>query len=122
MTTTKEIPIALGWKVIVRPKSAKTMSDGGLDISPTADAQEHLVYMGELVAVGESAFTSRTQGGIDMKEWKVRPQVGDFVIFAPYGGLRIRQRGEKTNLILMNDTDMQAIVSDPDMYFTWIDV
>ncbi len=117
-----EIPIPLGWKVIVRPKKAKQYSEEGIDLSATEDAQEHLVYLGELLAVGESAYTSRTVGGIDMKEWKVRPRVGDFVLFAPYGGMKIRQRGEKTNLILFNDTDIQGIVSDPDNYFTWIDV
>lgn len=117
-----EIPLPIGWKVIVRPKTAKQYSDSGLDLSATEAAQEHLVYMGELIAVGESAFTSRTAGGIDMNTWKVKPQVGDFVLFAPYGGFKIRQRGEKTNLILFNDTDIQGIIADPDNFYTWIDV
>jgi co-chaperonin GroES (HSP10) len=122
MSKTKELPIPVGWKVIVRPRSAKTMSDGGIDVSATEDAQEHLVYMGELVAVGEAAFTSRTAGGLDMAAWKARPEVGDTVFFAPYGGLQIRQRGEKKPLRLLNDTDILGIAGDPDMYYSWIDV
>jgi len=118
----KEVPMPVGWRVIVKPKEAKTMSDGGLDLTPTEDAQEHLVYIGELVAVGEAAFKSRTAGGLDMKKWAVVPQVGDSVFFAPYGGLQIRQRGEKKPLRLLNDTDVLAIASDPDAYYSWIDV
>ena len=116
------VPIAVGWKVIVKPKTGKTESEHGIDLSATVDAQEHLVYVGELIEVGEAAFMTRTTGGLDMSTWKVRPQVGDHVIFAPYGGLRIRQRGEKSELRLMNDTDIMAVIDDPDAYYSWIDV
>lgn len=116
------VPIAVGWKVIVKPKTGKTKSEQGIDLSATVDAQEHLVYIGELIEVGEAAFMTRTTGGLDMSTWKVRPQVGDHVIFAPYGGLRIRQRGEKRELRLMNDTDIMAVIDDPDAYYSWIDV
>lgn len=116
------VPVAVGWKVIVRPKAAKTESDGGIDVSATAEAQEHLVYLGELIEVGEAAFMTRTVGGLDMSKWKVRPQVGDNVIFSPYGGLRIRQSGESNPIILMNDTDIHAVIENPDDYYSWIDV
>ena len=116
------IPIAVGWKVVVKPKPGKTMTDSGIDVSATIDAQEHLVYIGELIAVGEAAFMTKTTGGLDMSKWTVRPAVGDMVIFTPYGGLRIRRRGEKTPIILMNDTDIHGLVDDPDDFYSWIDV
>ena len=121
MGKTNEIPLVMGWKVIVRPKSAKEMSEGGIVIEAAADAEEHLVYVGQIVAIGEAAYKARTQGGIDMSKWKRVPVVDDWVIFSPYGGLNIRQRGEKKPLRLMNDTDIHAIVNDPDAYFAWID-
>jgi co-chaperonin GroES (HSP10) len=98
------------------------MTDSGLDVSATADAQEHLVYIGTLVAVGEAAFRTRTAGGLDMSEWDVRPQVGDNVIFSPYGGLKLHRSGDKKQLILMNDTDVHALVDSLDDYYSWIDV
>ena len=122
MTTEKfEVPVAVGWKVIIDPKPAKIMSDQGIDMSATEDAQEHLVYLGTLIAIGEAAFTANTQGGINMAEWKVRPRLGDFVMFSPYSGMRIRPRGKKTPIILMNDTDIQAIIGDMDSFYSWID-
>jgi len=116
------IPIAVGWKVIIEPKAGKTMSEGGVDVSATVDAQEHLVYLGTLVEVGEAAFMTRTVGGLDMSQWKVRPRVGDHVLYSPYGGLRIRRSGNAPNLILMNDTDIHAIIDSLDDYYAWIDV
>jgi co-chaperonin GroES (HSP10) len=115
-------PVPVGWKVIVEPKAGKTESESGIDLSATVDAQEHLVYLGTLVAVGEAAFTTKTVGGINMSEWKARPQVGDNVLFSPYGGLRIHRSGEKRPLILMNDTDIHGIVDNLDDYYAWIDV
>ena len=115
------VPIAVGWKVIVKPKPGKTESESGIDLSATVDAQDHLVYIGELIEVGEAAFQTKTAGGLDMSTWKVRPQVGDSVMFSPYCGMKIRQRGEKNPIILMNDTDIMAVIDDPDSYYSWID-
>ena len=117
------IPIPLGWKVIVKPKKALTTSEGGIDVSAGADAESHLTYTGEIIAMGEAAFTCRTKSGIDMSQWKVRPQVGDYVIHTPYAGMRIRRAGEKDEnyIILMNDTDIQALIDTVDDYFAWVD-
>ncbi len=117
------IPLPLGWKVIVKPKKALTTSEGGIDVSAAADAESHLTYTGEILAIGEAAFTARTKSGIDMSAWKVRPQVGDFVIHTPYAGMRIRRSGEKDEdyIILMNDTDIQALIDDVSDYYAWVD-
>ena len=88
MSKYPEIPIPMGWKVIIEPKQGKTTSDGGIDVSATRAAQEHLVYMGTILAMGEAAFTAVTKGGINMNEWEVKPQVGDTVIYSPYGGMQ----------------------------------
>lgn len=121
------IPIPVGWKVIIEPVSGKTMTDAGIDVSATVEAQEHLQYLGKLVAVGEAAFKAETKGGINMLEWEVRPQVGDHVLFTPYSGMPIRRvkRSDgkaRPTLILMNDTDIHAVVDDPNNYYSWVEV
>lgn len=123
MTTNNKVPLPLGWKVIVKPKKGISTSEGGIDISAAADAESHLCYMGEIIALGEAAFTARTKSGIDMSAWKVRPQVGDFVIHTPYAGMCIRRSGEKDEnyIILLNDTDIQALIDDVDDYYSWVD-
>ncbi len=118
------VPIALGWKVIIRPKEGKTLSAGGIDVSAASDAEAHLSYIGEVLALGEAAFTARTKSGIDMSAWKVRPQVGDWIIHTPYAGMRLRRTGaaDEQWLILMNDTDVQAIIDDPGDFYSWVDI
>jgi len=120
---TSAIPLPLGWKVIVKPKLGVTTSEGGIDISAGADAEEHLCYTGEILAMGEAAFTARTKSGIDMSAWKVRPEVGDYIIHTPYAGMRIRRSGEKDEsfIILMNDTDIQALIDSTDDFYSWVD-
>lgn len=117
------VPIPLGWKVILKPKRGKTVSDGGIDISSTADAEEHLQYIGQILDMGEAAFTACTKSGIDMSAWEARPQVGDYVIYTPYSGMRIRRVGEseESYILLLNDTDIQALIESPDSYYSWID-
>ena len=118
------IPIPLGWKVILKPKTGKTTTDSGIDISATADAEEHLNYIGQILDMGEAAFMARTKSGIDMSKWEARPQIGDYVIYTPYSGMRIRRAGDSENkyILLCNDTDIQALIDDPEAYFSWIDV
>ena len=76
-------PIALGWKVIIKPKEGKQFSAGGIDMSAAAEAEAHLSYIGQVLVLGEAAFTARTKSGIDMSKWLVRPQVGDLGTAAP---------------------------------------
>jgi len=122
MSKYPEIPIVMGWKVIIEPKKGKTESAGGIDVSATRAAQEHLVYMGTILAMGEAAFTAVTKGGINMNEWEVKPAVGDVVIYSPYGGMQIRPSGCDNYLLLMNDTDIHAIIDDENSFYSWVDV
>ncbi len=123
-----EVPIPIGWRVIIAPKQAKDMSSGGIDISASVDAEQHLIYIGQIVAMGEACFTTKTPGGIDLGKFAVKPQVGDWVIYPPYGGIRIRQSGagggsddEPKYLLLFKDSDLQCIIEDPDNFYSWLD-
>ena len=119
----KAIPIPLGWKVIIQPKRGATETAGGIDISAGAEAEEHLNYVGQIIAMGEAAFCAATKAGIDMGGWKARPVVGDYVLYTPYAGMRIRRAGESEEkyILLCNDTDIQAIIDSPDEYYSWVD-
>lgn len=119
------VPIPVGWRIIVEPMHGKKESEAGIDLSASMDAQEHLQYIGKVVAVGEAAFSATTKGGINMSEWTKKPQKGDYVIYPPYGGVRIRRTEkdgkERPILIAMNDTDIIAIIDDPTKYYSWVD-
>ena len=125
MTSDELIPVPVGWRVIVEMCTGKGVSDGGIDLSATLEAQNHLMYLAQIKAVGEAAFGATTKGGIDMTKWSATPEVGDYVIVPAYGGqpIRRRKKGDKDRPLLkiLNDTDVIAIVSDPADYYSWVD-
>jgi co-chaperonin GroES (HSP10) len=118
---TIKLPIPLGWKVLVRPKQAPKQSKGGIIFdSKTTEAEQSMVYVGQILAMGDAAFTAKTQGGVSLSHIR-RPQVGSWVIFAPFAGQKMRVKGDDSLLILMNDTELQGVIENPDDYYAWIE-
>jgi co-chaperonin GroES (HSP10) len=116
-----KLPVPLGWKVLVRPKQAPKQSSGGIVFAnETTEAEQSLVYVGQILAMGDAAFTATTQGGIKLDRMR-RPKVGDWVVFAPFAGQKMRVKGDESLLILMNDTELQGIIENPEDYYAWID-
>ena len=121
VTKDVRLPIPMGWKVLVRPKQAPKQSAGGIVFAEeTTEAEQSLVYVGQILALGDAAFTAVTQGGVKLSHMR-RPKVGDWVIFAPFAGQKMRVRGDDSLLILMNDTELQGIIENPDDYYAWVD-
>ena len=116
------LPVPLGWKILVRPKQPKKMSTGGIAMpGEVTDAEQAMTYVGQVEAIGEAAFMATTQGGINMTAFKVKPKVGDWIVYAPFAGQKMRMKGDDTILILMNDTEVQAVIDEPDSFWSWID-
>lgn len=118
---TVRLPVPFGWKLLVRPKQAKKQSAGGIVLAQeTTEAEQAMVYVGQVLALGDAAFTAKTQGGVDLGLIR-RPRVGDWIVYAPFAGQKMRVRGDDSLLILLNDTEVQAIIDSPDDYYSWID-
>jgi co-chaperonin GroES (HSP10) len=116
-----KLPVPLGWKVLVRPKQAPKQSKGGILFdTKTTESEQALVYVGQILAMGDAAFTAKTQGGVSLAHIR-RPQVGSWVIFAPFAGQKMRVKGDDSLLILMNDTELQGIIENPDDYYAWVE-
>lgn len=120
-----EIPTVIGWKILMRPKRMKELTDWGFELSEGMQLQEaYAGYVSQILSIGEGCFQARDQGGVDMSKWEIKPQVGDWVIHTPYSGYRIRVRGmdEMDYLIVMDDTEIHCIVNNPEDYYGVIDV
>jgi co-chaperonin GroES (HSP10) len=115
------LPVPLGWKVLVRPKQAPKMSLGGIVLADeTSKAEEAMTYVGQILAMGDAAFTATTQGGVRLSHIR-KPKVGDWVVYAPFAGQKMRVRGDDSLLVLMNDTELQAVIDEPGGFYSWID-
>jgi chaperonin GroES len=109
-----ELPILpIGWRVLVRPFEPPTVSAGGIAIPDEArESEEHLTYVGQIVAMGDQCYKAITRSGIELANMEPKPQVGDWVMYGTYGGQKlITKAGAK--YLIMNDDGIMGIVKDP---------
>lgn len=104
----KDHPVPVLWRILVAPIRAKKQTASGIVIAEEARAaQEHLNYVGKIVALGDMAFKDkRFEGDSNL------PGVGDFVVYGRYAGQQMNHRGVK--LLIINDDEILAVVKDPE--------
>lgn len=91
----------LEFKVLIRPKKVEEKTEGGIYLpDETRDRDKHAVMRGQLVAVGEIAFTE--------PDWLQKPKIGDWVIYDRYAGATVEGIDGETYR-LMNDKEIGGI-------------
>lgn len=102
MNTSGVTPLDL--RVVVMPDPVETTTPGGIIIpEASADRQKYAMTKGTLIAAGENAWeeaASRSQNF-------TRPQPGDRVMIAKYGGTEF-DGSDGTRYLIMNDEDVIA--------------
>jgi len=109
-----ELPVQpIGWRVLIRPFEAPTHTAGGIKLPDEAmESEEHLTYIGQIVAMGDQCYCAVTRSGIKLKDINPKPKVGDWIMFGTYGGQKvITKAGAK--YLMMNDDGIMGIVKDP---------
>lgn len=92
----------LDLRVLVLPDPVEVKTAGGI-ILPTMSAEEkkYAMQKGTLIAVGENAWEEAAARSVVFR----KPQVGDRVLIAKYGGVRVTGLDDN-EYILMNDEDV----------------
>ncbi len=107
----KDAPAPRLWRMLIRPKSPRSVSRGGIVIASLAkDAEAHLQYIGQVVAMGPLAGKSEKFVADGQNVYGV--QVGDWVAYGRYAGQRLVHRGLR--LLVINDDEVLCKVSNPD--------
>jgi chaperonin GroES len=92
----------LDLRVLVKPDEVETKTKGGILLpEPAVDQQKYAMQKATIVAVGENAWEEAAARSPAF----VRPQPGDRVLIAKYGGVRVKGLDE-VEYILMNDEDV----------------
>lgn len=92
----------LDLRVLVLPDPAEKVTKGGIIIPEAAAEQKRMAMMfGTLVAVGENAWEEAAARSPNF----TRPEPGDRIVFAKYGGVTITGKDGK-EYRLMNDEDV----------------
>lgn len=123
MSELKEVPSAVGYRIIVRPAIVEEKSSGGIILDASSqDANKHLTYVGEVISMGDLCYTEDRfkLGDREPVRWCC---VGDMVLFGQYAGQKIRCQatdGSDVELVVLNDDEIKARVSDPVNYRAYI--
>lgn len=95
--------VPLGHHILVRPEDIDEKTQGGLYLAPsTMERRKNERVIGEIVAVGMNAWKAFDSG----EPWAA---VGDKILYARYGGVRVKDPDTQEELIVMHDED--AIVA-----------
>lgn len=114
------LPRPLLWKMIVEPLPPKEKTVGGIYIpEDTKSVQSVQTSIGRVLALGSKCFTAVSKAGIDFSTEPNKPRIGDYVIYGRHAGQRM-ERHDGMILILLDDTDVHAIVDDPDSFVRYI--
>ena len=107
--TTKEIPVPMGWKILIQPNQSKDQTKGGIILPSKAKENEaYLTAHGEVVAIGELAYRDRNTG----EKWKQQliPKVGDKVTYGKYAGQKLIINNVR--MLLLNDDEITALLPE----------
>lgn len=109
-----ELPVLpIGWRILIRPFEAATTTAAGIELPPEAiESEEHLTYVGQIVAMGDQCYKAITRSGIELANMNPKPKVGDWIMYGTYGGQKVITKAGAKYLI-MNDDGIMGIVKDP---------
>jgi chaperonin GroES len=116
-----DLPVQpVGWRVLIRPFEPPTESSGGIVLPDEArESEEHLTYVGQIVAMGDQCYKVITRSGIDLSKIDPKPKVGDWIMYGTYGGQKIITK-QGTKYLIMNDDGIMGIVKDPASFRAYI--
>jgi co-chaperonin GroES (HSP10) len=107
-----QIPRPVGWRILVQPLEVAEVTSSGIYLADeTKDAQQHLNYVGKVVAVGPEAYKGRKFNGAE--PWVKQ---GDWVVYGRYCGQEIIVGGvnEDHRFRFVNDDEILAIAEHPE--------
>lgn len=107
--TRKELPMPMGWKVLIQPNQSKSKTAGGIILPSKAKENEaYLTAHGEVCAIGELAYRDRETG----QRWHLNatPKVGDRVTYGKYAGQKLIINNVR--MLLLNDDEITAILPE----------
>jgi co-chaperonin GroES (HSP10) len=112
----EDIPVPVGWQVLVKPYKTEQVSQGGIVLADSVqDANNHLNVVGEVIAMGNLCYSDDRfrQGDRDPKPFC---KVGDFVMYGTYVGTKFTiydDQGKPQDFLLLNDDNIKAVVKTP---------
>ena len=115
-----EVPTMLLWRVLVEPYRRPRTTEGGIELAQEAlDTALLLTGMGKVISLGPLAYQDKTKTGLSMAGDPNEPVPGDWIMFRPNAGMRVKLRDDREYIIL-NDDELLGKVDNPSLYQQWV--
>jgi|TARA_R100001086_G_scaffold125534_1_gene64892 chaperonin GroES len=104
-----QLPIPMGWKILIQPNQIKQQTKGGILLPTKAKENEaYLTAHGQVAGIGELAYRERGTGA----SWRItnKPKVGDQVTYGKYAGQKLVINGVR--FLLLNDDEITSILPE----------
>lgn len=106
-----DLPVVVGWKVLVRPVAIRRKTKGGIFLPDAVkDDLAYLTTVGRVVGVGPLAY--RREDMLVNGVFAPWCDVGDYVCYGKFSGNKLVYKGVK--FILLNDDAITMKVDSPD--------
>ena len=117
-----DLPRPAFWMLLVEPRMPKK-KQGLIEIAESAqDIEKIQTTVGRIIQIGPLAFKGKNESGLDLSVEAPRMVEGAYIMFARYTGQRVivlSGSGERS-FLLINDSDVMAVVPDPDKIRFWL--
>ena len=101
----QELPIPVGYRILVQMPIVKEKTSGGVIIpDATKETEKNIAIIGRVVSVGDAAY----QRDDHLYPWC---KAGDYVLIPRYAGQKILVSGIEFRV--MNDDEIMAVVPNP---------
>lgn len=108
----EKLPKMVGWRILVRPKEAKTMI-GSIHLAPSSqEAEEYNNQEGRILAIGPMAWKGDGKDRSNNTPWHGGPwaEVGDRIIYGRYSGQKIEI--DSVKLVIIDDDVITGVLPD----------
>jgi co-chaperonin GroES (HSP10) len=106
VTTNEDLPKPMGYKILIAIPEISEQTEGGI-YRPDAlrKDEETATIIAQVVAMGDLCYQ-------DIEKFPTGPwcKEGDWVVFRPYSGTRMKVHGQEMRLI--NDDTVECVVED----------
>jgi len=101
-----------GYRVLIEAEKIQETSAGGIVLTATENQkrlEQHGMYEGRVVQVGDLAFTDKTVNGEPCEPWC---KVGDMVYWARYAGKFLYDPVTEIEYSVVNDEDIICVIEE----------
>jgi len=107
----ENLPVPLGWSLLVRPYPVKETTKGGIIMSSSdIDYTNNTTNIGRVVAIGPCCWSQPQHRNIHGEKFNW-VEVGDFVSYPKHTGGKRKFKG--VSFIILNDDEITDFLPDP---------